>query len=70
MSRLTEWFARLWVALGSLGFGIAVIPLNDTLIKLLGETMALGQIVAIRSMISLAFIALFSSGLRRVTGLS
>ena len=70
MSRLAEWFARPYVALCFLAFGMAVIPLNDALIKLLGETMPLGQIVAIRSLMSLAFIALFSSGLRRMTGLS
>ncbi|MGB1962331.1 MAG: DMT family transporter [Candidatus Puniceispirillaceae bacterium] len=70
MSRLAEWFARPYVALCFLALGMAVIPLNDALIKLLGETMPLGQIVAIRSLMSLAFIALFSSGLRRMTGLS
>lgn len=49
---------------------MAVVPLNDALIKLLGEAMPLGQIVFIRSLISLAFIALLSSGLQRMTGLS
>ena len=65
-----EWFARPYVALCFLALGMAVIPLNDLHIKLLGETMPLGQIVAIRSLMSLAFIALFSSGLRQMTGLS
>ena len=70
MNRLAEWFARPYVALCFLAFGMAVIPLNDALIKLLGEAMPLGQIVTIRSLISLAFIALFSSGLQRMIGLS
>ena len=70
MRRLAEWFARPYVALCFLALGMAVIPLNDALIKLLGEAMPLGQIVFIRSLISLAFIALFSSGLQRMTGLS
>lgn len=70
MVRFAEWFTRPYVALCFLAFGMAVIPLNDALIKLLGETMPLGQIVAIRSLMSLAFIALFSSGLRRMKDLS
>ena len=63
MRRLAEWFARPYVALCSLALGMAVIPLNDALIKLLGEAMPLSQIVFIRSLINLAFIALFTSGL-------
>ena len=70
MDRFAEWFARPYVALCFLAFGMAVIPLNDALIKLLGDTMPLGQIVTIRSLMSLALIALFSSGLRRMMGLS
>ena len=70
MDRFAEWFARPYVALCFLAFGMAVIPLNDALIKLLGDTMPLGQIVTIRSVMSLALIALFSSGLRRMMGLS
>ena len=52
MGHLAEWFARPHVALCFLAFGMAVISLNDALIKLLGETMPLGQIVAIRSLMS------------------
>ncbi len=70
MSRVAEWFSRPYVALCFLAFGMAVIPLNDALIKLLGEEMPLGQIIAIRSLMSLGFIAFFSSGLRRMIGLS
>ena len=70
MDRFAEWFARPYVALCFLAIGMAVIPLNDALIKLLGDTMPLGQIVTIRSLMSLALIALFSSGLRRMMGLS
>ena len=70
MERFAEWFARPYMALCFLAFGMAVIPLNDALIKLLGDTMPLGQIVTIRSVMSLALIALFSSGLRRMMGLS
>ena len=44
-----------------LAFGMAVIPLNDALIKLLGEGMLLGQIIAIRPLKSLYLIAVFSS---------
>ena len=69
MRRLAEWFARPDVALCFLALGMAVIPLNDALIKLLGEAMPLGQIVFIRSLISLAFITLFTSGLQRMIGL-
>ena len=39
MDRFAEWFARPYVALCFLAFGMAVIPLNDALIKLLGDTM-------------------------------
>ena len=70
MSRFAEWLSRPHVALCLLAFGMAVIPLNDALIKLLGKGMPLGQIVFIRSLMSLALIAMFSSGLRRMTSLS
>ena len=65
----SEWFARPYVALGCLAFGMAIIPLNDALFKLLGEQMSLGQIVAIRSIMSLVIILAFSDGLRRMLAL-
>ena len=52
-----------------LAFGMAVIPLNDALIKLLSEGMLLGQIIAIRPLMSLALIAVFSSGLSIAFGI-
>ena len=54
MQKFAIWFAKPYVALGFLALGMAVIPVNDALIKLLGETLPLGQIVAIRSIISIA----------------
>ena len=66
MDRFSEWFAKPYVALGSLAFGMAVIPVNDALIKLLADHMSLGQIVAIRSLLSLCIILLFSDGLARM----
>ena len=41
---------------------MAVVPLDATLIKLLGEGMLLGQIIGIGSLMSLTLIAVFSSG--------
>ncbi len=66
MQKFAIWFAKPYVALGFLALGMAVIPVNDALIKLLGETLPLGQIVAIRSIMSIVLIALFSDGLRRM----
>jgi drug/metabolite transporter (DMT)-like permease len=66
MQKFATWFAKPYVALGFLALGMAVIPVNDALIKLLGETLPLGQIVAIRSIMSIVLIALFSDGLRRM----
>lgn len=70
MHRFSEWFAKPYVALGSLAFGMAVIPVNDALIKLLADHMSLGQIVAIRSLLSLCIILLFSDGLARMMRLN
>ena len=66
MNRFAEWLARPYVALGFLALGMTIIPLNDALVKLLGETMPLGEIIAIRSLMSIMLIAVFSTGLKRM----
>jgi len=61
--------ARPAIALGLLALGMGIIPLNDALIKILGQSMPLAEIVFIRAMICVAILALFGSGLRQVWAL-
>ncbi|MDB3891617.1 DMT family transporter [Alphaproteobacteria bacterium] len=68
--KLSETTQRPIVALSLLALGMAVIPLNDALIKLLSGAMPLSQIITIRAVMSLILISVFSDGLRRMLKLS
>ena len=44
--------------------GMSFIPLNDALIKVMSQRLPLAEIVAMRAVISLAILAVFTNGLR------
>jgi drug/metabolite transporter (DMT)-like permease len=67
---LIERFATPAYALGLLGLAMALIPLNDALVKILSDHISLGQVVAVRAVLSLAVVAVASDGVRAMIGLS
>ena len=64
-----ERFTKPIYALGLLGLAMAVIPLNDALIKIMSASL-LGQVVAVRAVLSLGLVVLVSDGLRAMFNLS
>ena len=48
---MMERFTTPSYALGLLGLAMAVIPLNDALIKILSAYISLGQVVAVRALL-------------------
>jgi len=67
---MMERFTTPSYALGLLGLAMAVIPLNDALIKILSAYISLGQVVAVRAMLSLVLVVIVSDGLRAMLNLS
>jgi drug/metabolite transporter (DMT)-like permease len=65
-----ERFATPVYALSLLGLAMALIPLNDALVKILSNHVSLGQVVAVRAVMSLAVVAVASNGVRAMIGLS
>ena len=61
---MMERFSTPSYALGLLGLAMAVIPLNDALIKIMSASISLGQVVAVRALLSLILVLLVSDGLR------
>ena len=59
---MMERFTTPGYALGLLGLAMAVIPLNDALIKILSAYISLGQVVAVRAMLSLVLVVIVSDG--------
>ena len=49
-----------------LALGMAIIPLNDALIKLLSDRFPLSEIVAIRAVICILIVSFFGAGIREV----
>ena len=49
-----------------LAFGMAIIPLNDALIKLLSDRFPLAEIAAIRAIVCILIVSFFGSGFREV----
>ena len=49
-----------------LALGMAIIPLNDALIKLLSDRFPLSEIVAIRAILCILIVSFFGSGIREV----
>ena len=67
---MIERFSTPSYALGLLGLAMAVIPLNDALIKIMSASISLGQVVAVRALLSLILVMLVSDGLRAMLNLS
>ena len=67
---MMERFTTPSYALGLLGLAMAVIPLNDALIKIMSASISLGQVVAVRALLSLVLVVLVSDGLRAMLNLS
>ena len=67
---MMERFTRPTYALGLLGLAMALIPLNDALIKILSAHISLGQVVAVRAILSLILVVFVSDGLRAMLHLS
>ena len=59
---MNPWLQRPSVALALLALGMAVIPLNDALIKLMSANLPLFEITFIRGLIVLGFMLVFSKG--------
>lgn len=53
-----------------LALGMAIIPLNDALIKLLSDRFPLSEIVAIRAILCILIVSFFGAGIREVIKLS
>jgi drug/metabolite transporter (DMT)-like permease len=63
MRMVAERISTPFFALGLLTVAMGVIPLNDALIKLMSEDVSLGQIVALRAMMALGLLGIFSRSL-------
>ena len=59
---MTGWMQRPFVALGMLAIAMAMIPLNDALIKLMSAYMPLAEIGLIRGVLSMIVLAVFTGG--------
>ena len=70
MKIINKSMSRPFFALGLLSFAMGIIPLNDALIKLMSEDLPLGQIVALRAIMTLVLLGIFSHSLRAMFALS
>ena len=57
---MTGWMQRPFVALGMLAMAMAMIPLNDGLIKLMSAYMPLSEIALICGVLSMIVLAVFT----------
>ena len=67
---MAEWMQRPLVALMLLALGMAFIPLNDAFIKLMSVRLPLAEITLIRGVMTLAILAVASTGIRAMFALS
>ena len=66
---MIDRLSRPTYALGMLGLAMAVIPLNDALVKIMSSHISLGQIVMVRALLCLLLVLLFSRGFKAVISL-
>ena len=64
MKTITDKITTPFFALSLLTIAMGIIPLNDALIKLMSGDVPLGQIVAIRAVVTLGLLGIFSHSLR------
>ena len=55
VAHMMERFTKPSYALGLLGLAMAVIPLNDALVKIMSASISLGQVVAVRALLSVSY---------------
>ena len=67
---MTEYMQRPVIALLMLAAGMAFIPLNDALFKLMSARLPLAEITFVRGVITLVILAIVSNGFRAMFGLS
>ena len=64
MKTITDKLTTPFFALSLLTIAMGIIPLNDALIKLMSGDVPLGQIIAIRAVVTLSLLGIFSRSLR------
>ena len=64
MKTITDKITTPFFALSLLTIAMGIIPLNDALIKLMSGDVPLGQIIAIRAVVTLSLLGIFSRSLR------
>ena len=69
MKMFTDKISTPCFALGLLTIAMGIVPLNHALIKLMSEDIPLGQIVAIRAVVTLGLLGIFSHSLRSMLAL-
>ena len=69
MKTITDKTTTPFFALSLLGIAMGIIPLNDALIKLMSGEVPLGQIIAIRAVVTLGLLGIFSRSLRSMFAL-
>lgn len=68
--KFNELLQRPMFALALLALGMAIIPLNDAIIKLLSSKLPLAEIVTVRAVMSIVLVGIFSNGIARMFALS
>lgn len=66
MKLIADHISSPFFALGLLTVAMGIIPLNDALVKLMSGDLPLGQIVALRAMMALVILGIFSHSLREM----
>ena len=64
MKMITDRMSMPYFALGVLAFAMGIIPLNDALIKLMSGDVSLGQLVALRAVMTLIMLGIFSRSIQ------
>ena len=67
---MTEWMQRPVIALLMLAAGMAFIPLNDALFKLMSARLPLAEITFVRGLMTMVILAVVSNGFRAMSSLS
>lgn len=67
---MTEFLARPPVAIGFFIFAMAMIPLNDSLIKLMSDHLSIFQVLATRAFVCLIILACIPGAISSLSGLS
>ena len=69
MKVITDSMSMPYFALGVLAVAMGIIPLNDALIKLMSGDVSLGQLVALRAVVTLILLGVFSRSIQAMFAL-